>query len=320
MTWRLAKSPAFRYLPSARTVTEWNAMNTHSPRAPRMPFLPTVAGFVLAAWLFAPCVSAQQRPLLTQDPEPIGAGQVLLEAGFDYGKDVVFPASGLEGNLLRVPLLGVSVGLSSIAEFQLTGGPYNHLAITSRSTAPLSGMLTVPADATTTSDVEDLVVGAKIRLLSETESRPGVGFRFATRLPNAGNEIGLGLDTTDFYASLLFGKTVLSTRFVANVGLGILGDPVRGDRQNDVFTYGASLARALTTQVDVVGELNGRANMRAGSAPIGTESRGELRGGFRFTRGAGRVDAGLIVGLTSNDPSIGFTAGFTYVFNAFTVQ
>ena len=40
-------------------------------------------------------------------------------------------------------------------------------------------------------------------VLSETTGRPAVGLRFATKLPNATNESGLGLDTTDFYASLL---------------------------------------------------------------------------------------------------------------------
>ena len=32
-----------------------------------------------------------------------------------------------------------------------------------------------------------------------------------------------------------------------------------------------------------------------------------------------RIDAGVFLGLTSIDPTIGFTAGFTYVFNAFTI-
>jgi hypothetical protein len=32
-----------------------------------------------------------------------------------------------------------------------------------------------------------------------------------------------------------------------------------------------------------------------------------------------RLDAGVFLGLTSIDPTIGFTAGFTYVFNAFTL-
>lgn len=283
----------------------------------RVTWLAIVAALVV--FLPAGRAAAQQRPLVTQDPEPIGAGQVLVEAGFDYGTDVFFPASGLKGNLLRT-LLGVSVGISPIAEIQLTGGPFDRLAITSRQDAPLAGMLDLASDATSTSDVEDLVVGAKVRLLAETPSRPGVGFRFATRLPNAGNESGLGLDTTDFHASLLFGKTVRQIRAAGNVGFGILGDPTRGDRQNDVLTYGVSLARAITDQVDVVGELNGRASLRSGEPPVGTESRGVLRGGLRFTRGAGRVDAGLLIGLTSRDPSLGITAGFTYVFNAFQVQ
>jgi hypothetical protein len=31
-----------------------------------------------------------------------------------------------------------------------------------------------------------------------------------------------------------------------------------------------------------------------------------------------RADVGVFIGLTTIDPTIGFTAGFTYVFNAFT--
>jgi hypothetical protein len=286
-----------------------------SPAFLRLAVLIAIAGLLVAL-----PAAAQQRPLLTQDPETVGAGQVLAEVGFDYGTDIFFPASGLEGNLLRLPLVGLSFGVSPIAEIQISGGPYDRLGITGRQDAPLAGMLEVPADAASTSDVEDIVIGTKVRLLSETSGRPGVGFRFATRLPNATNETGLGLDTTDFYASLLFGKTVRSLRVVGNLGFGILGDPTRGDRQNDVLTYGASLTRALNEHVDVVGELNGRANMRSGTPPVGTESRGALRAGLRVTRGGGRLDAGLIVGLTSRDPSLGVTAGFTYMFHAFDAQ
>jgi hypothetical protein len=35
--------------------------------------------------------------------------------------------------------------------------------------------------------------------------------------------------------------------------------------------------------------------------------------------GSLRLDAGLFFGLTTLDPTIGFTTGFTYVFNAFQV-
>jgi opacity protein-like surface antigen len=273
------------------------------------------AGMMVAA---ASDARAQQRPLVTEDPETIGAGLVLLEGGFDQQRDMTYPASGLKGDLLRLPTLGVSFGVSSIAELQIDGGLYNRLNITSRQDAPLSNQLDFSGDRT--HDVEDLVVATKIRLLSETAGRPAFAVRFATRLPNAGNESGLGLDTTDFFVSALFGKTVQSIRFVGNAGLGILADPVRGDRQNDVLTYGASVARAVRQGLEVVGEINGRLDTREGEPPIGTESRGAIRVGGRFTRATVRVDAGLIVGTTSRDPSVGFTAGLTWVFKGFEVH
>jgi hypothetical protein len=276
-----------------------------------------VVGCVVATLLCAVPALAQQRPLVTEDPETIGAGLVLLEGGVDQQHDIAYPASGLEGNLLRLPTLGVSFGISSIAEFQIDGGLYNRLNVTSRQTAPLSHLLDFSGDRT--HDVEDITVATKIRLLSETAGRPAFGVRFATRLPNASNESGLGLDTTDFYASALFGKTVQSIRFVGNAGLGILGDPIDGNRQNDVLTYGASVARAVRQGLEVVGELNGRVDTRQGDPPIGTESRGAMRIGGRFTRSTVRVDAGLIFGLTSQDPSIGFTTGLTWVFKGFTI-
>lgn len=266
---------------------------------------------------YASSAYAQQRPLVTEDPETIGSGLVLFEGGFDLQKDVFYPASGLEGNLLRIPTLGVSFGVSSIAELQIDGGIYNGLSVKSRRDAPLSDLLDFSGDHT--HDVEDIVIGTKIRMVSESPSRPAIGVRFATKLPNASNESGLGLDTTDFYVSALFGKTVQSIRMVGNAGLGILADPVDGNRQNDVFTYGFSVARAVKQGVEVVGEINGRLNTRSGTAPVGTESRGAMRVGTRFTRSTVRGDAGLIFGITSRDPSIGLTAGVTWVFKGFTV-
>lgn len=271
----------------------------------------------LAIVLLSRPAAAQQRPLVTEDPEPVGAGRLLIEGGVDFSRNQTYPASGLEGNLWRAPLVGISVGISSIAELQIDGGFFNHLSINRRRPAPLSGLLTV--DGTSTHDVQDIVIGTKIRMVGEAGKRPALGIRFATRLPNAENESGLGLDTTDFFASLLGAKTVQSIRVVGNVGVGILGDPVEGHRQNDVLTYGLSLARALTDRAEVVGELNGRASTRSGNPFPGTESRGLLNLGGRYTRGPVRLDASVFFGLTSIDPSIGFSTGFTYVFNAFRV-
>jgi hypothetical protein len=280
----------------------------------------------LAVVLFAVAVllassrqaAAQQRPLVTEDPEPIGAGRVLIEGGLDMAHGYQNPVSGLKGNLLSLPTIGISVGLSSIAELQIDGGVYNRLNITSRNPgAPLASLLNVTGAST--HDVSNAVVATKIRVLAETASRPAFGIRFATKLPNASNEKGVDLDTTDFAGTLLIAKTVQSIRVVGNIGGGILSDPTVGHRQNDVLLYGLSFARAMTQAAELVGEVNGRKSMRSGAAFPGTESRGILKLGGRYTQGPVRFDAGVFLGLTSIDPTIGFTAGFTYVFNAFTI-
>jgi hypothetical protein len=262
--------------------------------------------------------AAQQRPLVTEDPETIGAGRVLLEAGLDLERDVFYPVSGLEGNRLSVPTLGVSVGLSSIAEIQIDGGLYQRLDISERRDAPLSALLDFDGDRT--HDVEDLVLATKIRLFGEAASRPAVGLRFATRLPNASNEAGLGHDLTDFFASLLIAKTVQSIRIVGNAGVAIVGDPTADvPEQNDLVTFGISVARAMTASAELVGEINGRLNFIDGPADPGAENRAVMRFGGRYTRGTVRVDAAALIGMTSRDPQIGLTTGFTWVFDAFRV-
>jgi hypothetical protein len=74
-----------------------------------------VSSAVVALLVFAGSASAQQRPLVTEDPEPIGTGRVLIEGGFDLSHDYQNPVSGLRGNLVSIPTIGISVGLSSIA-------------------------------------------------------------------------------------------------------------------------------------------------------------------------------------------------------------
>src|SRR5437588_2035133 len=107
---------------------------------------------------------AQQRPLVTEDPEPIGAGRVLIEGGIDLAHNYENPVSGLKGNLVSIPTIGISVGLGSIVELQIDGGFYNSLSISSRDpNAPLASLLTVTG--TSTHDVSNSVLATKIRSL-----------------------------------------------------------------------------------------------------------------------------------------------------------
>ena len=269
---------------------------------------------MLGLCLTAGPVFAQQRPLLAADPETIGDGLILLEAGIDHAWDETFTVSGLKGNVLRGPLLGLSFGMGSNTEIQIDGVSYSRLHVADRFDAPLSNMLDLSGD--TTRSFDDVVVGAKVKLVSEGARMPAIALRFATRLPNASNESGLGLDTIDFFQSVLVGKTMQSVRVVGNGGLGILSDPTRGDRQNDVLTYGFSLARAFAEGAEIVGEINGRASTRSGVPPPGTESRATMTFGLRYTRGTVRFDGGLVTGFTSRDPRVGLTGGLTWVFES----
>jgi hypothetical protein len=262
---------------------------------------------------------AQSRPLVTEDPETVPIGSILLEAGVDFLQGAKYPVSGLTGNLVKLGAFGVSIGVSSIAEIQVDGAMANRLLIKSIDpTAPLFPAYT--GDTYSTSSFEDVTVGAKIRLLAETETRPAIAIRFATRLPFVGTENGLGTETTDFIVGVAGAKTIESVRVVANVGLGILGDPERGDRQNHVMVFGLSGARALATGVEFVAELNGRMDTGSDSPPVGTDSRVAARVGGRLTRGPVRFDAGVIIGVTKRDPEWGATVGVTWVFKAFEVK
>jgi hypothetical protein len=260
----------------------------------------------------AATAGAQQRPLVTEDPEPIGAGRWAVETGADWTSQRVYPASGLTGDLLRLPLVGLSFGLGAIGELQIDGGLYNRLAVTAREDAPFSGDLEFTGD--TTFDVEDFVVATKVRIAAERDRRPALGVRLATRLPNASSGSGLGLDTLDFVATLLAGKTVGPLRLAGNVGLGILGNPLRGDSQNDVVIGGASIVRTLTDRVEILSEIEGRVHVRHKEAPPGTGSRGAVRAGTRYRRGAGRFDLAVVIGLTSSDGDWGIAGGYTRVF------
>ena len=259
----------------------------------------------------------QQRPLNTEDPETVGSGRALIEAGLDYNRDVFLPVSGLRGNHITVPAFGLSLGVSSIAEIQLDWGIYQKLNITEQvAGAPLSDLLLVDGDRT--DDFGDIHIGAKVRLLSETVRRPAIGSWFSTRLPNAGNESGLGKDVQDFASAVTIGKTMQSVRVVANIGMLMIGRPTEAVAQDDLLIYGLSVARAVSANSELVGEFVGRANF-ANLVTPGAEDRGLLRFGARYTKSGVRIDGGILLGLTSYDPEFGLTTGLTWAFDAFKV-
>jgi hypothetical protein len=256
--------------------------------------------------------SAQQRPLVTEDPETVGANRVLVEGGVEFDRDQFYPATGVTGNVTHGPSFGVSVGLSPVAELQVDGGLLQRLQVTRRQAAPLSSTLNFSGN--TASSLEDLIVATKLRIVSEDQSHPGFGIRFGTKLPTAGHGSGMGLGTTDFFASLLVAKTIQSVRTVGNVSILMAGNPIAAQDPVRALGLGVSVARAITNDFEAVGEVNGHLEPFGSASAPGLESRGVLRLAGRYTHDLLRFDLGLVVGMTSRDPAFGITAGATYVF------
>jgi hypothetical protein len=262
-----------------------------------------------AAWaaLAAPG-RAQPWPLRTEDPVLLAPGAVAARLAFEVGAGREYPTSGLSGTVVRFPA-EVRFGLGR-AELEVDGG-YEILSIDDAAPAPLDSLLDVSGDAT--HDVIDPVVGIKVRIADETAAFPAWSVRVATRLPAAGNESGLGLDTTDFWLWLLAGKSLGRARVAANLGAGVLGIPTRGDRQNDVWGYGLSLTAPLGADWTAGAEVQGSLDVR-GDTPVGTEERGQARLGVRRSAGPLAVDAALLVGLEDPDPDLGAAVGLAMTF------
>jgi len=276
-----------------------------------MTFRQTICAAAFLCAAFPAAGAAQQRPLVTEDPETVGVNRVLIEGGFEVDKDQLYSAYGLKGDTTHGPTFGVSVGISSNAEIQIDGGLFQHLHVRQRTTTRLSPVLDFTGD--TASTLEDFTVATKIRIASENEGHPALGVRFGTKLPTAKREKGMGLGTTDFFAGVLVGKTVQSVRTVGNVSLLVLANPLGAQESVHALGFGVSVARALTNAFEVVGEVNGHLNPMGDAIPPGTESRGVLRMASRYTYKLFRVDFGLLVGITPRDPAFGISAGATYV-------
>src|ERR1700742_5152915 len=86
---------------------------------------------VLAATLG---VSAQQRPLLTDDVDITPQGAIEVGAGIEFLQNAKFPLSGLKGDLTRVGDIRLRTGFASNVELQIEGTIQNFLAINSQLT------------------------------------------------------------------------------------------------------------------------------------------------------------------------------------------
>ena len=260
---------------------------------------------------------AQQRPLVTEDVEPVKPGNVRFEAGFDFLRDKDYPVSGVNGDLTRLGVVSLTFGLASNVEAEIGGAIRNRLAINRQFRSSSIPLQFDPAAATSTSDTGDFYLATKIKLRSEKDGAPGFGFRFGVELPNSNQARGIGLNQTNFFAQALVAKSLGKARLIGNLGLGILSSPITASgnispfTQNDVALFGLGGSYQFNSRFTLVSEVNGRYSTRR-NAPLGTESDGATRLGVRIRVGKLYWDVAGIRGLYPHSESSGVTFGVTY--------
>ncbi len=257
---------------------------------------------------------AQQRPLLTEDVDIIPTGTLRVEAGIDFVQDIKFPLSGLRGDLTRVGVVSLNIGLAPNVEVQIDGVAQNFLSINSQ-TLPSPINLDLAPGALSTNDTGDFTLSTKIKIRNETRRSPSLGFRFGVQLPNSNETRGLGTNSTNAYGTILVGKKFgrdNRLNMFGNIGIAILNAPTEQFTQNDVLLYGIAGLYRFNRSINIAGEINGRANTRRGRAPLGTESQSEARLGLQIKTSGLRFDFAGIAGLTEFSPRTGLTFGVTY--------
>ncbi|MGC2235419.1 MAG: hypothetical protein WA584_04630 [Pyrinomonadaceae bacterium] len=268
--------------------------------------------FIVSASVFA---FAQQRPLLTEDVDTIPEGSFEIAAGVDFFQNAKFPLSGLKGDLTRVGDIRIRTGFAPNVEFQIEGVVQNFLAINSASAA---SPIPLTLSGNSTNDTGDFILSTKIKLRNETAILPAIGFKFGFQMPNSNQARGIGTNQINVFGKFLvqkkFGKKKdkdARANVFGNIGIGIMTSPLELFSQNDVLLYGLAGVFRVNDRINIVSEVNGRANTRS-VAPLGTESIGQFRFGTQIKASGLRFDTAAVFGLTKYSPRSGIIFGVTY--------
>jgi hypothetical protein len=262
-----------------------------------------------AAAFFSVTSLAQQRPLQTDDASILPLGHIRAQFGVEFLQKQRYPITGLEGDLTRIGVIGVHVGVGEYAEFQISGVAQDFLSVSRRFPAPFSPGFS----GNSTSDFGDLSLATKLRLAGEEGRRPAMAFKFGVELPNASRDKGLGIDETRFHAAVLASKQVGKARLLGSVGFGILPSPVVRGKQADPLEFGLGFSYALLSRLSLVGEIEGR----QGPHREGNENQARVRGGVRFEAGGIHWDVAAVAGMREFDADSGVVIGARWEFQGF---
>ena len=260
--------------------------------------MPRGASVLLAAASFSllafSSVSAQTRPLQTEEASTALDGTVVLEVGADFIRDEPNFLTGQERHRWDAPQLRLVYSPARKVELDLEW-------------VGRVGVIDDP-DFGSVSDFGDVTLRAKVGLMEEDRAAPGIAARFGVTLPETSFGNGLGPNALRMSAQLLLSRTFGGTALHANAGLAIHDEVLRPHEQRDFFAYGLAIVRPLGARAAIVAEVAGL----AGSGAPGADERSEARAGFRFGRGRVRGDAAVRRGLAAADGGWGITAGLAW--------
>jgi hypothetical protein len=253
--------------------------------------------------------AAQQRPLRTAEAETLPAGTMRVQVGFDFLQEVSYPLSGLTGDQTSVAVIGLRMGVGKMVEVQIEGAVRHFLDVKQQIAGPVPPQL---SGSNSTNDTGDFSLFTKVRIIRETENRPGVAFRFGYQMPNSNQIRGIGANTGNLYAGLIIQKHVGRLNLFGNAGVAILQSPTQTFSQNDVITYGFAAIYSAHPRLNIVGEVAGHYSTRDISLALtGTESRSQARFGLQILAGGFQWDFAGVAGLTKRDAKTGFTFGIS---------
>lgn len=254
--------------------------------------------------------SAQQRPLITEDIEIVSPGSARFELGLDFQQNRNFPVAGLNGDLSRLGVVSLTMGLAPNVEIEYGGVLQNFLSV-NRQYRPSAIPVRLTPSTNSTNGIGDFYMATKIKLRSETKNLPAIGSRFGVEMPNSDQSRGIGLNQINLFSTIIVGKTFGRLRLYGNAGLGIYTAPLELFTQNDMFLYGIAATYRWSDRMTLAAEVQGRAKTRR-NVPLGTESEGALRFGTRIRAAGLTWDVSAMRGLTRNDARSGISIGLSY--------
>ena len=255
-------------------------------------------------------VMAQQRPLITEDIEIVAPGSIRFEIGLDLQQDRNFTLSGLNGDLSRLGVVSMTMGLAPNVEIEYGGILQNYLSI-NRQYRPSAVPLRLSQAPNSTNGIGDFYMATKIKMRAETRRMPAIGSRFGVEMPNSDQSRGIGVNQINLFSTIIAGKSFGRLRVYGNLGLGILTAPLEQFTQNDVMLYGLAATWRWSDRITLASEVQGRYNTRR-AAPRGTESDGVARLGARIRAGGLTWDVSGIHGINRDSPRTGISVGISY--------